>query len=486
VAAAVLERGPENSGERFTLFVLAFQADDLGFYAEEIKILQKDLSCSKETILRHLASLEKQGWLRIERRVLGGRSSVYFVNLEKLGVRVGEKPYKHKLWADMERMRSALDRGNKLSRQNGTLKFEQFAESGEVEASGDLFEEEISGDNLPPDNEQESAPEEGETDDSEEFEAQTAQNEGETVYRKEQEPPEEEISGGKLPPVRYGNSHLSGGNLPDPFNTSRKSRTFVETTTPLPPVPGDGGDELILPKDDLRVGDAEFPLAIGVAARWVMQKRGLSKRRLQDTIAEQLALFCRQEDKNLQEAAQIAAANHEKYTADVPLLRFGPWSPANFYGEGHWRNPSAWPYDQAKVRASSEAAIGMQKLAASETDAEYRVRVAEFIDGNADRLAEIGGFDGVVAKLRALPQEMDLGALDIELDDIESEMIKAAWGSSEPAVLATRQVVEAEISVEKGYPKDSINRLRLQVLSGRLFGKHEFPRLTLRCIPRRT
>ncbi|HZL29184.1 MAG TPA: hypothetical protein VFC39_21850 [Acidobacteriaceae bacterium] len=259
-----------------------------------------------------------------------------------------------------------------------------------------------------------------------------------------------------------------------------------EDKYPPTPVPGDGGSELILPVENCTPDAAEFPASIAIAAHWTMQKLGLSKRRLQDTIAAALVLWCRQNDKSLQAAAQLAVANYTKYIADVPVMRWGPWGPENFFAKGYWSNPSAWPYDQAKVRAAAEAAVGMRKAAARESDAEYRARVDEFIGGNITFLTEIGGLDDIVAKLQALPADMDLLDLEIALDDIDDEMVQAAWARSDPEIAATRQVVETEISKEKGTPTAAVERLRFQIFASRLYGKHQFPRLTLRCLPRKT
>jgi hypothetical protein len=67
---------------------MANYADAFGFLFPSIANIAADSRCDVRTTMRQIAELEAAGWIYCARKVLNGKSNVYFMNLEKLGVRV--------------------------------------------------------------------------------------------------------------------------------------------------------------------------------------------------------------------------------------------------------------------------------------------------------------------------------------------------------------------------------------------------------------
>lgn len=292
--------------------------------------------------------------------------------------------------------------------------------------------------------------------------------------------------GGGVPEKGGSRSRNPGEVFQKPAPKFKERNLDLKTTTPPTPVPGDGGVELILPKDDLRADDAEFPIAIGVAARWVMQQRGLSKRRLQDTIAQQLAMYCRQEEKTLQEAARLAVERHEKYVADAPLLRWVYPDTSKIFVNSFWRTQSLWPYDQAKQRELAEfrAAVGMRQAPARKSEYEWP-SVAAFIQENASALEQLGGdveYVDCAKKLRELastPMRLDL--LDKELTALEEELLDTLMMSAtEDELTKWREQAGVRAAEWRGrMNKNQVEKLQQQLVERSLIEARGLPRLSL-------
>lgn len=264
-----------------------------------------------------------------------------------------------------------------------------------------------------------------------------------------------------------------------------KKEEIRKVQTPPTPVPGDGGGELILPIDNCTPDSAEFPASIAIAAHWVMQKLGLSKRRLQDTIGSALVLWCRNQDKSLQAAAQLAVANYTRYMADVPLLRWGPWGPARFFAEGHWANPSAWPYDQAKQRASSEASVGVLKQAdPAESERRSRMAIVAYLKSVMARIERVGGFQVAMERLGGLlanAPQLDTDAIEKVLTDLEVELCEQVHAeATEDDLLAVRAELEKKFTPYKGRMTDAqIGKEISGRIAVELLYKRGLPRLSL-------
>ena len=88
---AVTDRGPRGSRSvRLVFLAIARAADEYGFaYAGE-EHLSRQALCDERTVRRAVQQLERAGWLAVRRKSIGGRASVYFVNMAKLTI--GQHP----------------------------------------------------------------------------------------------------------------------------------------------------------------------------------------------------------------------------------------------------------------------------------------------------------------------------------------------------------------------------------------------------------
>jgi hypothetical protein len=161
-------------------------------------------------------------------------------------------------------------------------------------------------------------------------------------------------AGGALPSMGGGYGHGSqgdpgmdaGGSLPSVQGQATPvQQPNLLRNTPLPPVPGREAD-LILPIANCRRGDPGFAHGLGLAARWVMARRGISNGRLEPMIAGALMQRCEMQGETLEQVVWLAANNGAAYDEALAggLLRFGPWGPTKFWGEGYWQNADLWPW----------------------------------------------------------------------------------------------------------------------------------------------
>jgi hypothetical protein len=240
---AVMDRGPDKGALRSTLLAIANLADDFGFACPSVEAIATANCCDERTVLRRLGELEADGWLKIDRKIIGGRGNVYFVSLERLAVEVNEKSRRSPLWADMQRLIRAMDSGDKLSRMNGVLKFEKTPDSAGKIVSGTLFGDEYSGDKLSPEFPVEAGLNR----------AEVAQNDQIQENPVENEPfggSEGENPGDKMSPVTGHLDHLTGDISNIPFNVFKR---YLHVTDPKnPPYPPAGRVNEIDPVDQER------------------------------------------------------------------------------------------------------------------------------------------------------------------------------------------------------------------------------------------
>jgi hypothetical protein len=346
----VWHRGPESETLRSTLAVLADEADDYGFVAADQKLIARKCSRDERTVIRRLNELERQGWIEVRRKVLeGGRGNVYFLNPEKLGLPALQNGRRNPLWSQMERMMKALDAGDKLSRRSGVLRFERPAKDGQTVESGDLFGEPIPADTLSGGNEP-SGGQDG------------PQNEGEGLdlaataavldEKGSGEPENSEITGDSLSGDTRQPCHVTSDTTGLPFNSFKPVINPLEQTPPNPPRGAE--EDLVLPVANCRRGDSGFAQGLPVAARWVRLRRGISNERLEPMIAGALMLRCEAQGETLEQVVLLAVANGELYDEALAAgrLRFGPWGPAKFWGDGYWQNNGLWPWKDEAVRQS--------------------------------------------------------------------------------------------------------------------------------------
>jgi hypothetical protein len=98
---AVLSCGPKKGSLRYVLVAIADNADDYGFACPSIQTIAEKACCDERTAMRLVQTLESEGWMRVVRRVLFGKGSVYFIDIAKLGVVVNPKMRKSPLHVEV-------------------------------------------------------------------------------------------------------------------------------------------------------------------------------------------------------------------------------------------------------------------------------------------------------------------------------------------------------------------------------------------------
>jgi len=462
---AVMDRGPAKGSMRSLLLAIANSADDFGFACPGIELLAKSCCWDERTVIRNSGRLEAEGWMRVERKVLGGRGNVYFIDIQKLGVIPTSTARHSPMWADMQRLMRALNTGDKLYQRGGRLKFEKPADGAGEVVTGDLFGDENTGDILSPEFGR-AEPQNGGTIDriaaiasvTGDLGAETASEDGN--------------SGDKMSPDNPHQCHLTGDILSSPFKYLTVTEPLHNRKTPQPPASGGSGlelsdqvsaqgVELVLPHPDAQPGDADFALNVGLASRWVLRRCGISNSRMEKHVTAALTLRMKSTGEDLPAVAQLAAANNAAYTAAFAAgdMRFGPWSVPAFFGQGHWTSSATWPWVDAARRSPSVARYDDSPEAEAfraAAEAAANERRAAWTESNADQIAALdvpeeakAALSTVVTSLRAVAGSLRDGeALDVadqRLCELEAAMLDALVAHV-PAAKAANDEIDARAS----------------------------------------
>jgi hypothetical protein len=100
---AIVTCGPGQARLRLALLAIADAADDFGFAVLSIEKIAERSVCNRRTAMRLVQTLEREGWMCVRRRAVGGRVSVYFVDAERLGVRPDQKSRKSEMHRAFEK-----------------------------------------------------------------------------------------------------------------------------------------------------------------------------------------------------------------------------------------------------------------------------------------------------------------------------------------------------------------------------------------------
>ena len=234
VYGAVKQRGPKAGPLHHTLMVLADESDDFGFACPSVESIAHGSRCSERQAMRRLQRLEKDGWIRVQRKVFRGEmANAYFINLDRLGVVPTGKSRRSPLWTNVQRLLRALESRDKVSLLNGVLKFEKTPESVDLPENGDLFPDNSAGDILSPENEPETELTSAELRVSGQIAAKAVEKlpkSGET----------DDSAGDKVSRDKCHPRHLTSDIQGQPFN----SLTRYYPVTERPPLPPQGGAEL--------------------------------------------------------------------------------------------------------------------------------------------------------------------------------------------------------------------------------------------------
>jgi hypothetical protein len=126
-----------------------------------------------------------------------------------------------------------------------------------------------------------------------------------------------------------------------------------EASLPLTPPPAEGR----------RSKKPRFPIAFPAETERqidaVMQACGFGDERLRKPVGKQLELE-RNKGEPLPTTALAMIAAWRRFVLNGHLMRV-QWGPAKFFGHGHWRKESAWPWDRMAMeqqRLAAEARVG--------------------------------------------------------------------------------------------------------------------------------
>lgn len=150
---AVLDCGPKKGSMRYALVAIADNSDDYGFACPSIETIAQKACCDARTAMRLVQALERDGWLKVQRRVLYGKGSVYFIDVDKLGVTVNPKMRRSPLHVEIAKvlanrihaLAAHVESGDKLSPENQTLK----EDSGDNPQGAQVTKTPESGDKKP-------------------------------------------------------------------------------------------------------------------------------------------------------------------------------------------------------------------------------------------------------------------------------------------------------------------------------------------------
>ena len=350
---------------RHVLSVMATVADDWGFLVMEVATIADKTQYDEKTVRRALSTLEEEEWLRVDRKVMGGRGNVYTLSGAKFGVAPSPKSARSPVWADMQRLSRALNSGGRVSGGNGVLKFEKPTNSKEKIESGVLFEEETE------ENSEGTVPGEFGAESSAKDD-KSPESPGiwpETVEKPRESTVESKNSQGTVP----GDTGHGGGVTADivsgPFNVLPVTYQLKETTTPLTPLRSEGGTAGVsvpasrsrrkdLPDEGQKPEDVR-DLAAAVAK--VKRECSLSEPRLHWVIDRAM----REEAAKTDEAAKWNEIGERMIAAWLEYVELGrlnvlryPVRPRRFFAEGLWRNKGLWVFDEDTARRLREANRG--------------------------------------------------------------------------------------------------------------------------------
>ena len=157
VTGAVFQEGPAVLRPRMVLAAIAEAADDHGFACLSMETIAMKTVCkSTRTAMRNVEWLEARGWLSVVRKAAGdGKGNVYFVNIDRLGVRLNPKSRKNDWHLAFERKYPGLREqawgrgsGDNMAREPAAEPIESAQENGPSDTMSPDFggEEGYSGD----------------------------------------------------------------------------------------------------------------------------------------------------------------------------------------------------------------------------------------------------------------------------------------------------------------------------------------------------
>jgi hypothetical protein len=197
--------------------------------------------CDERTVMRRIRRLERDGWVTVRRKVLGGRGSVYFLSLERLQVQVNENSKRSRLWKDISRLLAAIGSGDGLSPGTGLLKFPVSAKTPKNSPQNGLFpSDKLSPEFLEPSDTLSPGEHDSEGEQGRKI-GKTGVSEQDSVEKMSASAESGEFPGDKLSRDKCQKDHLTGDNSNPPFNAFNVVSTVASKGHP--PTPRERGEK---------------------------------------------------------------------------------------------------------------------------------------------------------------------------------------------------------------------------------------------------
>ncbi len=98
---AVISCGPQDRTQFCVMLAMANVADVFGFCFPSIETIAREARCDERTTRRQIVELEHRGWIHVARKVHNGKSNVYTLNVERLGVKVPADAKRHHVFTKL-------------------------------------------------------------------------------------------------------------------------------------------------------------------------------------------------------------------------------------------------------------------------------------------------------------------------------------------------------------------------------------------------
>jgi hypothetical protein len=359
VMGAVMTGGPRKLRQRMVLVAIADNADDFGFAVLSIETIASKAVCEARTAMRMVQALEREDWLRVQRRVTGGKGSVYFINVDRLGLVPDARSRKSEMHQAFARTLKNPFSGDKMSPESKPAA-ESVLKSLGISCLEEQPEEVAeSGDKMSPENGLPAV---------------------DIFFVPEK-------SGDNSQGVQVTKTSESGDILTLPILRNHVNHLNQSTTTPQPPLRGGGVDfesreprqvngnggepdrkpngtgdpRKSKPAGDPRKATAGGPCdAVQSECEAAMLECGLSNPRMLRVIVDAMRMQTKRERMSPVEVRLMMVASWKRWKADAGYMRHSI-GPRKFFGEGYWLDETLWPVDHARIereRHRAKASIG--------------------------------------------------------------------------------------------------------------------------------
>lgn len=291
LTGAVFSCGPSKASLRLAMVAITDNSDDYGFACPSIETIAAKACCDERTAMRHVQALERDGWMKVRRKVLFGKGNVYFIDIAKLGIEVNPKMRRSPLHVEVAKQLEKKRTGDNLSPE-----FLRVPEkSGDNPQGVQVTKTADSGD-----------------------------KKHVAILKNRKEPL----------------LNLNNPLPPSQANGERVSNADAESSR-------NANEELS--------GVRDRPLLLGElsacsAVQRVMRECNWTDRRLAPVIEEALRQYrVKNKHEDFVTGAELMIRMHREFVRAAHLLRY-TLGPKKFIQHGHWITDALWPWDEAKLK----------------------------------------------------------------------------------------------------------------------------------------